>query len=118
MKIDKSLNSVCEVLAIIARVGKFIKIKEMDLYFSSYNRITENISRVEKQTFIYSRYLNLRDIIENEGMGAKGGIANSRLWPGLRLHLYLGKLKVVLTRISEHLDRFLVRFRRFEICLD
>ncbi len=71
MKIDKSSNSVREVLSIIARVGKFIKIKEMDLYFSGYNEMSENILRIEKQTFIYSLYLNLRNIIENEGMGQK-----------------------------------------------
>ena len=71
MKIAKSSNSVREVFAIIARVGKFIKIKEMNLYLSGYNEMSESLSRVEKQTFIYSLYLNLRNIIENDRMGQK-----------------------------------------------
>ncbi len=71
MKIAKSSNSVREVSAIIARVGKFIKIKEMNLYLSGYNEMLESLSRVEKQTFIYSLYLNLRNIIKNDRMGQK-----------------------------------------------
>ncbi len=32
------------------------------------------------------------------------------IWEGFRLYMYLGKANVVLARISEHLDRFLVLF--------